>query len=374
MQVDWGFIVLITLFICTFIQLIYHWFFLSRLIFHREKKTNGQASKKEPISVIICAKNEDSNLEKHLPLILEQKYSDYEVVVVNDNSKDNTENILEQFKQKYNNLNVVNLKNSVTFFKGKKLPLSVGIKTAKNNTLIFTDADCRPSSPYWLNNIQSHFSNGTELVLGYGGYEKKKGFLNSFIRFDALTVAMNYFSFALAGIPYMGVGRNLAYKKNLFFKAGGFTSHYKLESGDDDLFVNQVANSKNTALEINPKSITLSLPKTSFKNWLLQKKRHFSTGKHYKKRHKLLLGLFGASNFIFYVSLTFILFFTNFWFWGLLLLIIKMLSLMVNYYFSSKKFNEKLLFLYSPIFDIIFALLNPVIIVSDLLYKKNKWK
>ncbi len=368
---NWVLLVFGILLISTIVQLTYQWFFLSRLIFYQPKPAN---TKQKPLSVVICAKNEYSNLENYLPLVLEQKYPDFEVILVDDQSSDGSEKLLKRFKEKYLHLNVIRLNENVNFFKGKKFPLTVGIKSAKHETLVLSDADCRPSSPYWLRKIQSNFSNGSEIVLGYGAYEKKKGLLNSLIRFDTLTVAMNYFSFALAGLPYMGVGRNLAYKKDLFYKAGGFTSHYKISSGDDDLFVNQMASRKNTAIEINPDSFTFSSPKNSFKAWFLQKKRHFTTGKYYKKKHKLLLGLFGLSNFLFYISLVIILLLTKYWLWGIILFVIKSLGLMINYYYSEKMFNEKILFLYSPIYDIVFAFLNPILSITGLIYRKNRWK
>ncbi len=368
---EWEILAFIVLIISTLLQLIYQWFFLSRLIFYKPKSTNVKA---QPVSIVICAKNEYENLKKYLPQILEQEHPDFEVVLVNDQSADGSNKLLKSFQSQYPHLNVVNLTKNVNFFKGKKLPLSIGIKSAKHENLVLTDADCRPSSPYWLQNMQKKLSNGHKIVLGYGAYEKRKGFFNSLIRYDTLTVAMNYFSFALAGLPYMGVGRNLAYKKNLFYQAGGFISHYRIASGDDDLFINQTANSKNTTIEINPESFTYSLPKNTLKNWFIQKKRHFSTGKYYKKKHKLLLSLFAISNFAFYVSLIIIIFFTKFWLWGIIAFIIRTLGLLINYYFSAKKFNENILFLYSPIYDIIFTLFNPIILISDFLYRNNKWK
>ncbi len=368
---DWGLLVLVVLSFSFLLQVIYQWFFPGRLVFYKSKAVNG---KSEPVSVVLCAKNEYSNLKKHLPVILEQKYPEYEVVLVDDYSTDDTKPLLKELKAKHPHLKVIHLNNDINFLKGKKLPLSVGIKSAKHETVLLTDADCYPASPFWIQNMQKRFSDNVEIVLGYGAYEKKKGFLNLLIRFDTLTIAMNYISFALAGLPYMGVGRNLAYKKDLFLRAKGFTSHYRTISGDDDLFVNQMANSRNTTPEISPESFTFSVPKNSFKSWFFQKKRHFSTGKYYKKKHKLLLALFGISHFTFYVSLILVLLFTKYWIWGVILFIIRTIGLMINYYYSSKLFNEKILFLFSPIYDIFFAFLNPIISTTGFIYKNNKWK
>ncbi len=368
---DWSLLVFAVFLFSFLLQFIYQWVFSGRLIFHKPTYAKGKLN---PVSVVICAKNEYSNLKKHLPALLEQKYPEYEVVLVDDSSTDDTRDLLKKFKEKYPHLKVINLNHNVNFLKGKKLPLSVGIKSAKHNTLVLTDADCYPASSSWLTNMQKNISSNNEIVLGYGAYEKNKGFLNSLIRYDTLSIAMNYFAFALAGLPYMGTGRNLAYKKDLFFRAKGFTSHYHTISGDDDLFVNQMATGKNTTIESNPDSFTVSVPKNSFKSWFFQKKRHFSTGKHYKKKHKFLLALFGISHFMFYVSLIMVFLFTKYWLWGIILFIIRTIGLMINYYYSSKMFNEKILFLFSPIYDIFFAFLNPVILITGFLYGKNKWK
>jgi hypothetical protein len=92
---------------------------------------------------------------------------------------------------------------------GKKLSITLGVKGAKFEHLILTDADCRPASRNWLKSIAENFSNEKQIVLGYGPYKKEKGFLNRLIRFDTTWIGMNYFSMALAKLPYMGVGRNL---------------------------------------------------------------------------------------------------------------------------------------------------------------------
>lgn len=368
---DWGLLLLIIFLFSIFLQLIYQWFFLSKLIFYKQKRTTNT----NPLSVVICARNEYINLEQHLPEILEQEYPEYEVVVVNDRSNDKSQQLLEILQKKYDHLNVINLNNSVIFFKGKKFPLSIGIKSSKYNTLVLTDADCRPASPFWLKNMQKCFSGDIDIVLGHGAYEKKKGLLNTLIRYDTLTISMNYFSFALAGLPYMGTGRNLAYKKDLFYKANGFTSHYKIRSGDDDLFINQVANRENTTIEINPDSFTYSRPKESFKEWFIQKKRHFSTGKYYKKKHKILLGLLGFSHFSLYLSfILLILLLTKYWMPAVILFGVRTLGLIINYYYNAKKFKENKLFLYSLIYDMFFALLNPIILISNIIYKTHKWK
>ncbi len=255
-----------------------------------------------PVSVIICARNEASNLKKNLPFIFNQKNIDFEVIVVNDCSLDNSDEVLREFQQLYPNLKVVVKQEHPRFKTGKKFAATLGIKAAKNEIIVFTDADCRPDSDYWLVNICSNYANeDTEIVLGYSPYERKRGLLNLLIRYETFQTAINYFSFALHGMPYMGVGRNLSYKKSLFFKGKGFASHMHIPSGDDDLFVNQNATVKNTAIEIRPGSHTWSEPKPSWASYWSQKTRHLGAGKAYKKEHQLKLSIQGLSAVGFYI-------------------------------------------------------------------------
>jgi len=216
------------------VQLIYYWFIFSRLAFYNASK-RPVSDQKLPVSVVICAKNEYHNLVRFLPLILEQEYAAFEVVVVNDASDDDTFYLLRELSDKYSRLNVVNIHQNLNFFVGKKFPLSIGIRSARYDTVLLTDADCFPAGPHWIDSMQSVFTAKTGIVLGYGAYIAQPGLLNKLIRFDTLHVAMQYMSLALAGLPYMGVGRNLAYHRELFFNSGGFMKHYKITSGDDDL-------------------------------------------------------------------------------------------------------------------------------------------
>lgn len=265
-----------------------------------------------PISVVICARDEAPNLANNLPGILVQKYSTtHEVVLVNDNSEDETKYLIEEFKKSFKNLNPVILSQEAKMINGKKFPLSIGIKSAKNETLLLTDADCIPASEYWMQLMQDGYDDDIEIVLGYGAYRKKPGILNKLIRFETFQTALQYFSYALAGVPYMGVGRNLSYKKEVFIRNKGFSSINQLQSGDDDLFINQVANHKNTAIVIDHDAHTISEPKTTFHDWMNQKYRHYTTSKYYKKTHAALLGIFAISQFLMYPILIAAILFTQ---------------------------------------------------------------
>jgi glycosyltransferase involved in cell wall biosynthesis len=281
-----GFFILITL-----INIL---FFIGYFSFASAKESTSNAT--PPVSVIICAKNEAENLKDFIPFILEQNYSDFEVILVNDASIDDTLEVMEHFEELDPRVRLVNVKNNEAFWGKKKYALTLGIKKAKNSTLLFTDADCRPESNMWISEMASNFDQNKTIVLGYGGYLKNKGsFLNKLIRYETLLTAIQYFSFAKWGIPYMGVGRNLSYTSQEFYAQNGFATHLHIRSGDDDLFVNQAGTKQNTGITFNKASITRSIPKTDFSTWILQKRRHVSTAKFYKKKHKFLLASFYVS-------------------------------------------------------------------------------
>ncbi|NJK85682.1 MAG: glycosyltransferase, partial [Bacteroidales bacterium] len=230
-----------------------------------------------------------------------------EVIVVNDCSNDHTDLVLGTLLKKYKNLRTTSIAEDKKFSHGKKLALVVGIKAAKYETLVFTDADCKPLTNQWLSRISAKFTGKVSIVLGYGRYTKSKGLLNAYIRYETVWIALQYFSYALFGIPYMGVGRNLAYKKSFFFAGKGFANHYHLLSGDDDLFVNENATKTNTSIEYSFESHTESKPKFNLADWINQKKRHLTTGRYYKPIHKFLLATEFISRFIYYFTFIWLL-------------------------------------------------------------------
>jgi cellulose synthase/poly-beta-1,6-N-acetylglucosamine synthase-like glycosyltransferase len=220
---NWQLIVFLLFCLITLIQLVYYWGIFSRLAFYR--KNARETSQQHPVSVVICARDEAANLAKNLPGVLFQQYpSTHEVLVVNHNSQDDTRYLLEEFKKTFKGLEIVNLEHEAKGIPGKKYPLSMGIREANYEILLLSDADCVPASEHWLYKMQDAYSPGIDVVLGYGAYQKKPGLLNKLIRFETFHTAMQYLSFALAGLPYMGVGRNLSYKRQLFLANKGFSS------------------------------------------------------------------------------------------------------------------------------------------------------
>ena len=296
---NFHFLLMAILISCFFIQLLYFFYFFIRLTFYQSPNQNEED---KPVSVIIAARNECENLRNHLPKLLKQDYRNFEVIVVNDRSWDSSDEILNDFQENFKNLKVVTIPDMGKDEFSKKFALTLGIKAAQNNILLFTDADCFPSSNKWIKKMTQSISTEKMISIGAGPYEKEKGILNALIRFDAVSIAVQYLSYALAGFPYMGVGRNLAYTKGIYNKVQGFKSHYHISSGDDDLFINQAANSKNTQIVFDEKSITYSLPKQSFSNWIKQKSRHLETNHLYNFKTKILISIFPISLIFLYLS------------------------------------------------------------------------
>jgi len=332
------------------IQLFYYSFFYSRVAFYKQK--SRQQSQQHPVSVIICARDEDENIARNLPGVLVQKYATtHEVIVVNDNSVDDSKYILEELQKTFKFLQIVDLKQEAKLISGKKYPLSIGIKEAKHEIVLLTDADCVPATEFWIQKMQDAYVNGTEIVIGYGAYYKKPGLLNKLIRFETFHSALQYLSFALAGNPYMGVGRNLSYKKDVFLRNKGFSSINHIPGGDDDLFINKVASKHNTRVVIDKDAITLSQPKGSFSQWLRQKTRHYSTARYYKKTNKFLLAAYSISQFLFYPLFILAILFYD---WRLSLAVFGARLLLQGFVFfrAMKKLDEADLWPFFVFFDI----------------------
>ena len=258
------------------------------------------------VSVIVCARNEQHNLQTYLHALLRQDYPEYEVIVVNDGSQDDTQQVLEQYALQHPNLYLTFVPCDARVMSSKKLALTIGIKAARYEHVLLTDADCRPESRFWIRSMMQAFVQGgedIEVVLGFGAYFEQKTVLSSLISYDTLFNGLQYLGMAAAKHPYMGVGRNLAYKKETFFRNEGFRGFLNERSGDDDLFVNKVATGQNTAIVCSPESITWSPPKTTWYEWLHQKRRHLSVSNHYKTGSKMRLTIEPLSRALFYLLL-----------------------------------------------------------------------
>ncbi len=282
------------------VQLFIHWYLYGQLVYFRRKDTKVETS--PPISVIITAKNEAKNLKRFLPSILNQNYPDFEVIVVNDHSEDETEEVLHNFKTKYKNLEIVNLDKNIKDRPGKKLALSLAIRKARNEILLFTDADCEAASSEWILEMVKNYKAQTQIVLGFSAYRIGSSVWHLMVGYDTFFTGLHYLSLALAGKPYMGVGRNLSYRKSFFFEKKGFKHQLHVPFGDDDLFVNRNATRTNTTVSLAPKSFIYTLPPPSLKSWFRQKLRHNLAGNEYTSSSRYLLGSIYMSHYLFWLA------------------------------------------------------------------------
>ena len=352
------------------IQLFYFLFVQLRLAMYKSTFT---ASTKPPVSVIVCARNEFDNLEKHLPSLLNQDYPKYQVVVVNDCSWDNSAKYLEQMATLHSHLKIVTIKEQEKYRHGKKFALTLGIKAAEHETLLLTDADCTPASTNWITETMACYQHDTNAVLGYGAYEKKPGFLNALIRFDTAANASLFLSQAIRGKAYMGVGRNLSYHKKIFFDNKGFANHQHLLSGDDDLFINDISSQSKIEVCVNPDAFTYSVPKQTFGAWFTQKVRHVSTSKSYKTRDQRFLATYHLTHILFWLCAIVLLAFQYQWQLVLAIIGLRLLLqwLVVGNCFARLKENNIIWLI--PIFDFIFVFIYPFVSLRSRFYKNKTW-
>ncbi len=355
------------------IQLVYYLFIFARFLFAKSKQTSKNTF---PISILICAKNERVNLQKHLGKFVGLSYPNYEIVLINDRSTDDTLEVMEKFQSTHKNLpiKIVDVRENDHFWGSKKYALSLGIRAATHEHLLFTDADCYPNNKQWIQQMSNGFETNKSIVLGYGAYEKIKGsFLNKLIRMETLIAALQYFSLSKLGQSYMGVGRNLAYTKTQFFAKNGFVNHMNIASGDDDLFVNENSTKENTNYVISPESFTYSLAHTSYPKWLRQKRRHISTAKHYKKKHQLLLATFYSSQVLFWLTFLILMAFTYKMEYTLGFFAFRMLFHGIILIKACTLFEERDLKILLPFLEITLLLNQGYLFIKNSFHKPNHW-
>lgn len=367
------------------VQLFYYLFFYTGIIARRRKEKKNRIEiqvEQQPVSIIICARNEEDNLRNFLPLVLQQEYPEYEVIVVNDGSTDDTMIILEEFQKTFPHLRFTSIERRPTSIKyplsPKKMAITMGVKAASYEQLLFIDADCRPASPHWLQLMVRNFTPSTEFILGYGGYFKEKGFLSRLVSYDTLMIAIQSLGMAYRGIPYMGVGRNMAYRKSTFFRLKGFAGHLHVISGDDDLIVNKAGTSENTRIEVNEHAKTNSNPSTCFKEWFAQKRRHLTASSLYTGKSKFWLGLEPFTRLLYYVAIILAVFTFNPVVWvvagvGILL---RFLTQVIIINRCASILGERKFFFLIPLFDILLPLFSCYLMTLDKSFhpsKKNNW-
>jgi glycosyltransferase involved in cell wall biosynthesis len=356
----------------TVIQLVYYLGIFGKFAFAAPQTATP---KKLPVSVIVCAKNEAEKVKKFVPLLLEQDYPDFEIVLIDDASSDDTLDIFEEFEKQHSKIRLVKVANNEAFWGNKKYALTLGIKAAQKEYLLFTDADCYPASKDWITQMTSQFTMSKTIVLGHGAYEKVKGsFLNKIIRFDSMLTATQYFAWAKAGHPFSGEGRNLAFKREEFFKVNGYVEHMSIRTGEDALFINQSATKKNTTVCYIPESFTYSDARKSFKEWNLQKRRQVFTSRFFKAGDKLQLRLFLFSQLAFFALAILLFAFMFDWRFMLPVVVLRYIASWVTLGYSAAKLKEKDVLYWYPVIEIILIFTQVNVFFSNMFSKPVHWK
>ncbi len=328
----------------------------------------------KPISVVVYARNEIKNLEKNLPQLLSQDYPQFEVVVVNDRSWDGTYELLERLDKQYEKLKVVTVADGDKYLAGKKFAVTMGIKAASHDWLVLTDADGEPSSANWLKGMQQPADESTAIVLGYSPLLKKRGLINVLIRFETFFNAVNYLAYALKGQPYAAVGKNLAYKKSLFFKNKGFASHMHLSAGDDDLFVNLNGNSHNTEVQINKEAQVWSAAPNSLIAYLRTKKINNGARALFSTSDKLKLSFQAIFRFLFYVLTITLACFPATMYFAIGIFVLNLVIRCLIYPRLLKRLNYAELRWWFPLLDIILFVFIVFNSFLSIFVKKVQWK
>jgi cellulose synthase/poly-beta-1,6-N-acetylglucosamine synthase-like glycosyltransferase len=353
------------------IQVIYFAVFLIAL----SRKGHAETSEPQPVSIIVCAHDEEQNLRELIPALLKQDHPAFELVIVNDRSNDGTFDFLLEETRKDPLLKMVNIESTPAHVNGKKFAITLGIKAAKYDWVLLTDADCRPHTDQWIKSVSQHFNTEKEFALGYSAYIKKPGFLNLFIRFETLFTAIQYLGCALTGNPYMGVGRNLAYRKTVFLNNKGFNNFLSVTGGDDDLFVNQHATAKNTGVALGPDALVYSIPKTTLKEFYRQKVRHLSVGKKYRMKHQLLLSFFFLTHLLtWFLGLPLLLTGVSAIIWVASALVFRTLLFSITAHQAALRFGQKFEWAAVPLLDFLFVIYYLSTAPVALLTKRIRWK
>jgi len=239
------------LFIFHLINVIYRMVVICR----KEKSfsENGETG----VSLIITANNKAGELKENLEYFLNQNYAPYEVIVVDECSEDDTQDVLAEMQQKYPGLRTTRIFPDTKFRSTKKLAINIGILAARYDIVLFAEINSRPASSSWVKAMASYFTPDTAVVLGYANYAAGKKRVN----FHRMYRFLRYLKMLLLvkGKTYvLGDGYNMAYRKGLYLANKVFSKNSQSYAGYDNEIVRilskagkvRVAKNKDTFIEI----------------------------------------------------------------------------------------------------------------------------
>lgn len=351
--------------IFTLIQISY-WilFYFAFTKISRKKKTTK--TKHIPISIIVCFKNEAENLKHNFQYWATQLLDDDELILVNDFSTDDSLQVAQNLTTGSDNITILNVSSD---FPGKKQALTEGVEAARTSIILVTDADCVPN-PEWRKTVANQVEENTDFVLGYGPIKYASGVLNLFQRFECVMTALQYFSYASFGFPYMGVGRNMLFRRSIFDRK--IYRDKAIASGDDDMLVSAKANSKNTKLCIDSSSFVTSEGTKSWRSYFKQKARHVSSSVVYKPAIKFLLGLFATCQ-ILILPLFIVLLFTSYFRIAILLCLLRLFVIFIVLLINGNKLKAHDLFIYTPVLDTMLSIYYLLLGFLSFTNNKSRW-
>lgn len=366
--------ILIVFGVITLIQLVYYYVIYGRFAFHRKKSALG--FRDIPVSVVIVVRDDAALAVQNLPQLLDQQYSSFEIVIVNDRSRDeNSLQAIREYKDRYPNIKLVDLSTAVSTSRGKKMAISMGVKCATYDHILLTAPNCKPSSRQWLSKMAQNFQFQQKIVLGYNTFEKKKGLYSHFLLYDNLVGAVQYFAHALMHSTYRGDLNNLAFVRPLFYKQNGFIAYNHLLYGEEDIFVHRASTPNNVAVEYDPDAATLQQHTPSYGYWRLHKVSLYFTRKYNSTKNRLLLSGYELTNLLFYALLALsivaslhqptALYITA----GIAVL--RIASLYVVMGISAARLQEKQNIPSLLFYDFLFAILTPLLWLSAKLHHKK---
>jgi len=354
------------------LQLVYYLGVFGKFAFAKPQQVTA---KRLSVSVIVCAKNDAERVKELVPVLAAQNYPDFELVLIDNASSDDTLDIFEAFEKQYRNIRLVKVENNEAFWGNKKYALTLGMKAAGKDYLLFTDANCYPTAPDWITHMASQFTMSKTIVLGYSAYEKVKGsFLNKIIRFDAVHGATQRFAWAALGRPFTADGRNLAYKKDEFFKRNGYINHMNIRTGEDALFVNDAATKKNTTLCYTPESFTYTKARKTFKSWAKDKRKAAFTASFFKPFDRIQLKTFIFLQAAFFILLIVLLVLQFNWMYIAPAVMVRYMAGWVTMAQSAKRLNEKDAAYWYPVMEIILIFTQLYVYIANFTSKPVHWK
>lgn len=361
------------LFISSFLIQSTIWGLLFRLP-TRSKLRQQKNTQRVPVTIVVCAHNECDNLKKLIPELLNQNYPDFEIIIVNDRSTDDTLDLLATYSQ--GKIKTITIKNTPENFNHKKHALQQGIEAAKHDYILVTDADCMPHSSFWISEMISSLPTKKGIVLGMSPYFplSSSPILNQIIQFETAITALNMSSFTLAGFPYMGLGRNMLYHKSIFLNSPITTTFKHTTGGDDDLLVNYMGTESNTSICFSPESLVFSYPKKTIKSWFHQKRRHLQASSFYSIKSKILLSIINVSHGFFIFSLIIQQYLTLPTYFIIVAYLLRTYLLFVIFDRICRKLKSRTNLMFIIIGDFVYPFYLFTLGILSIVFKTNTWK